>query len=91
MQAPTENHWSGFAVSEHKNERTRKLVRTMVRTISTYDLVQAGDHILVAVSGGKDSYTMADFLWRAKKRAPFSFDMTVVHLDQVQPDSDGTS
>ena len=88
--APTQNHWQGYAISEHKNERTRKLIRTMIKTITEFNLIQAGDHILVAVSGGKDSYAMADFLWRAKKKAPFSFDMTAVHLDQVQPDYDGT-
>lgn len=88
--APTQNHWQGFAISEHKNERTRKLIRTMIKTIIEFDLIKAGDHILVAVSGGKDSYAMADFLWRAKNKAPFSFDMTAVHLDQVQPDYDGT-
>jgi tRNA(Ile)-lysidine synthase TilS/MesJ len=29
--------------------------------------VEAGDHIMVAVSGGKDSYTMLHLLWEAKK------------------------
>jgi tRNA 2-thiocytidine biosynthesis protein TtcA len=87
--APTISHWSGYAVSEHKNERTRKLVRTMVKTIGEYELIGPGDHVLVAVSGGKDSYALADFLWRAKQRAPFQFDVTAVHLDQVQPDYDG--
>lgn len=89
QQAPTEAHWSGFAISEHKNERTRQLLRGMVKTIVEYDLIKPKDHILVAISGGKDSYTMADFLWQSKQRAPFHFDMTVVHLDQAQPGYDG--
>lgn len=88
--APTESHWQGFAISEHKNERTRKLMRSMIKTIVEFELIKENDHILVAVSGGKDSYTMADFLWRASLRAPFPFKMTAVHLDQVQPDYDGT-
>ncbi|MBH1988810.1 MAG: tRNA 2-thiocytidine(32) synthetase TtcA [Myxococcaceae bacterium] len=61
----------------------------MVKTLCDYQLIQADDHILVAVSGGKDSYTLADFLWQARKRAPFDFQMTVVHLDQMQPGYDG--
>lgn len=61
----------------------------MVKTICEYDLVKPGDHILVAVSGGKDSYTLADFLWQAQKKAPFDFKITAVHLDQKQPGYDG--
>ncbi len=82
-------HWQGFAISDHSHDRTRKLMRGMIKTICDYDLVKAGDHIMVAVSGGKDSYTLADFLWQAKKKAPFDFNMTVVHLDQMQPGYDG--
>lgn len=85
MKAPNLDNWQGFAVSEQGPERARKLLRQMVKTICEYDLVKAGDHILVAVSGGKDSYTLADFLWQAQKKAPFEFKITAVHLDQKQP------
>lgn len=61
----------------------------MTRTISTYHLVGDGDRIMVAVSGGKDSYTLLDLLWEARARAPFSFDVVAVHLDQGQPGYDG--
>ena len=67
----------------------RQLSRAMVKTIATYDLVGAGDKIMVAVSGGKDSYTLLDLLWEARARAPFRFDLVAVHLDQVQPGYDG--
>lgn len=67
-----------------------KLARAMVKTITTYDLVGAGDRVMVAVSGGKDSYTLLDLLWEARARAPFRFDLVAVHLDQVQPGYDGT-
>jgi tRNA 2-thiocytidine biosynthesis protein TtcA len=67
----------------------RKLMRRMMRTIDRWSLVEPGDRILVAVSGGKDSYTLLDLLWLAKQRAPFDFDIVAVHLDQVQPDYDG--
>lgn len=89
VKAPTEPHWSGFLVSDQNNDRTKKLVRTMMHTVVDYKLIEPGDHILVAVSGGKDSYTMADLLWRAQKKAPFDFKMTAVHLDQAQPGYDG--
>lgn len=68
----------------------KRLARAMTRTIATHGLVEAGDHVMVAVSGGKDSYTMLDLLWEAKRRAPFPFEITAVHLDQGQPGYDGT-
>ena len=40
----------------------RALSKTMTRTIAGYGLIGAGDHVMVAVSGGKDSYTLLDLL-----------------------------
>ncbi|MBL4817934.1 MAG: tRNA 2-thiocytidine(32) synthetase TtcA [Deltaproteobacteria bacterium] len=64
-------------------------MRSMIRTICEYKLIEPDDHILVAVSGGKDSYTLLDFLAQAQKKAPFDFKITAVHLDQMQPGYDG--
>ncbi len=91
ISAPTNAHWQGYAVSEHKSQRAQKLTRTMMRSIVEYELIKPDDRILVAISGGKDSYTMLDLLWRAKQKAPFDFSLMAVHLDQVQPGYDGTS
>jgi tRNA 2-thiocytidine biosynthesis protein TtcA len=79
----------GRAVRSQAPGLERKLMRRMMRTVDRWSLVEPGDRILVAVSGGKDSYTLLDLLWRAKSRAPFDFDVVAVHLDQVQPDYDG--
>jgi tRNA 2-thiocytidine biosynthesis protein TtcA len=67
----------------------RQLSKTMLETVGAHRLVEAGDHILVAVSGGKDSYTLLDLLWRARRRAPVHFELTAFHLDQGQPGYDG--
>jgi len=69
----------------------RSLSKQMTKTIAGYGLLAEGDHVLVAVSGGKDSYTLLDLLWHARARAPFKFDLTAVHLDQAQPGYDGRS
>lgn len=88
-RAPTELHWTGFAVSEQASLRQKKLMRTMLNTVVDYHLIEKNDHIMVAISGGKDSYTLLDLLLTAQKRAPYPFKITAVHLDQVQPGYDG--
>lgn len=67
----------------------KRLARAMTRTIATHGLVRAGDRVMVCVSGGKDSYTLLDLLWDARRKAPFAFDVVAVHLDQAQPGYDG--
>jgi tRNA 2-thiocytidine biosynthesis protein TtcA len=79
----------GRAVRGQAPGLARKLMRRMMKTVDHWSLIEPGDRILVAVSGGKDSYTLLDLLWLAKQRAPFDFDVIAVHLDQVQPGYDG--
>ena len=67
----------------------RRLNRKLVGTLKAYDLIEPGDRVMVAVSGGKDSYTLLDLLWQARSRSPFPFDVVAVHLDQQQPAYDG--
>jgi len=67
----------------------RKLSRRMMKTVGHFDLIEAGDRIMVALSGGKDSYTLFDLLHQARKRSPVPFELIGVHLDQVQPGYDG--
>jgi tRNA 2-thiocytidine biosynthesis protein TtcA len=63
----------------------RRLLRATARAIRDFDLVGEGDRILVAVSGGKDSLTLLHLLMRLRERAPVSFDVLAVNLDQGQP------
>ena len=66
-----------------------KLSRTMLATVGEWRLIEEGDRILVALSGGKDSYTMLDLLWRARRKSPVDFEIVAFHLDQQQPGYDG--
>ena len=73
-------------------ERLRlDLARQMARTIHEHRLIAAGDRILLAVSGGKDSYTLLDLLAEAQKKSPIKFEIVAYHLDQAQPGYDGSS
>jgi tRNA 2-thiocytidine biosynthesis protein TtcA len=63
----------------------------MGRCIADYGLIEPGDRVMVAISGGKDSYTLLHLLERARQRAPVPFEIIAVHLDQGQPGYDGTA
>jgi len=63
----------------------RRLLRATAEAIRDFDLVADGDSILVAVSGGKDSYTLLHVLMRLRERAPADFELVAVNLDQGQP------
>jgi tRNA 2-thiocytidine biosynthesis protein TtcA len=67
----------------------RRVYRQMLKAIKAYNLIEAGDKIMVAVSGGKDSYTLLDLLETCRKRSPVPFEIVAVHLDQQQPGYDG--
>lgn len=51
-------------------------------------MVQPGDKVMVALSGGKDSYTLFQLMHEARMRAPFDFEIIGFHLDQGQPGYD---
>jgi tRNA 2-thiocytidine biosynthesis protein TtcA len=63
----------------------RKLARAVGRAIDEFGLIEAGDRILCAVSGGKDSYTMHRLLVDLRARAPVPFEVVAVNIDQGHP------
>ncbi|MCP4715949.1 MAG: tRNA 2-thiocytidine(32) synthetase TtcA [Deltaproteobacteria bacterium] len=62
-----------------------KIKRLTGRAIGDFNLIDSGDRILVAVSGGKDSYTLFYILNELKKRAPVDFELIAVTIDAGYP------
>ena len=63
----------------------RRLIRAAAEAVRDFDLIGQGDRIMVAVSGGKDSYTLLHVRMRLRERAPVEFELVAVNLDQGQP------
>lgn len=68
----------------------RRLARTLRDTCERHALLASGDRVLVALSGGKDSYTMVRLLAHHVRARGNDVALVVVHLDQAQPGYDGT-
>jgi len=72
-------------VSNNQKKLQKRLKSLAAKAVQQFNMIEDGDKILCAVSGGKDSFVMLDVLLHLKKVAPINFDVIAVNLDQKQP------
>ncbi len=67
------------------NKLQKKLRRNVGNAIADYRMIEAGDRVMVCLSGGKDSHVLLDVLMSLRDHAPIDFEIIAVNMDQKQP------
>jgi len=62
-----------------------RLLRQLSQACRRFDLIAPNDRVMVAVSGGKDSWALLHLLRAHARRLPFPVSLVAVNLDQGQP------
>lgn len=63
----------------------RKIKRLAGKAIGDFNLIEDGDRIAVALSGGKDSYTLLHILDALRRRSPIDYELIAVNVDAGFP------
>ena len=67
------------------NANFRKIKKLTGQAVGDFNLIEDGDRIAVAVSGGKDSYALLHILNQLRRRAPIQFELIAVNVDAGFP------
>lgn len=81
----THTHRNAKHTALDLNKTKKKLRRLAGQAIVDYGMIEAGDRVMVCLSGGKDSYTLLETLMSLQRNAPVKFSLVAVNVDQKQP------
>ncbi len=70
---------------EGVERKAHYLLRKVSKAVRDYDMIAEGDHIAVAVSGGKDSLSLLDLLVRHLAKAREKYRLSVIHVETTPP------
>jgi len=70
----------------YRSQLEARIAKRATQAITEFGLIEDGDRVLVAVSGGKDSWTLLQILDELRRRAPIRFSLSAVNVDSGQPD-----
>jgi tRNA 2-thiocytidine biosynthesis protein TtcA len=63
------------------NAHFRRVKKLTGQAVGDFNLIEQGDRIAVAVSGGKDSYALLHILHQLRRRAPIQYELIAVNVD----------
>src|SRR5690349_21248214 len=65
----------------YRSELESRLAKKTTKAIVDYQMIDDGDRVMVALSGGKDSWALMQILDVLRQRAPIRFSLVAVNVD----------
>lgn len=68
---------------DHKTAKKlfKKICRKSGVILRDHEMIKAGDHLLIGLSGGKDSMILAEVMAERRRALPFDFRISAAHID----------
>ncbi len=82
----THNHCATNLKQNHHKNDSKWFLSKVKQAIRQYNLIEPGDHVAVALSGGKDSLVLLWILHQLQQRSHLQFTLSAVHIQSDWPD-----